>query len=163
VFWAARPDVLFVFACRPKTDAAATVERGVRAAVSAMPFASSIAFLRDVSSFPALLALATVVIFPVTSLHNKMDIPLTLLEAMALGRPIVVSNLESLSELLPEPAGVLVPPGDADALGAAVARILKDDPGRRAMGDTGRDLVRRQFSAERMTAEYEELYAELLS
>ena len=163
VFFAACPDVLFVFACRPKTEAAAAVERDVRAAVSATPFASSIAFLRDVSSFPALLEVATVVIFPVTSLRNKMDIPLTLLEAMALGRPIVVSNLESLRELLPEPAGVLVPPGDADALGGAVARILKDDPERRAMGEAGRHLVRRQFSAGRMTTEYEDLYAELLS
>lgn len=53
--------------------------------------------------------------------------PLKLFEAMASGRPLVASDLPSLREILvAEENALLVPPGDARALGGALARLMKD-------------------------------------
>jgi glycosyltransferase involved in cell wall biosynthesis len=50
------------------------------------------------------------------------------LEAMALGTPVVASAVGGLAELLGDGAGLLVPPGDAVAFAEAVARLLTDPP-----------------------------------
>ena len=60
------------------------------------------------------------------------------LEAMALARPVVASAVGSLPELLDEGAGVLVPPGDADALADALERVLRDPAGAEELGRRGR-------------------------
>lgn len=53
--------------------------------------------------------------------------PLKLFEAMASGRPIVASDLPSIGEVLTDDVNaLLVPPGDAAALGAAITRLLDD-------------------------------------
>ncbi len=84
---------------------------------------------------------------------------LALVEALACGKPSVVSDVDSLPEVLGD-AGLLVPTEDPDALARAVAGLL-DDPARRA------DLASRAraraevFSVEKMVAAYERLYEEL--
>ncbi len=53
--------------------------------------------------------------------------PLVLLEALALGRPVVATALGGPSELIEDRrSGLLVPPGDADALAAAIDEVLRD-------------------------------------
>jgi glycosyltransferase involved in cell wall biosynthesis len=53
--------------------------------------------------------------------------PLKLFEAMASGRPIIASDLPSIREILThEENGLVVPPGDARALAAAIKRLLSD-------------------------------------
>jgi glycosyltransferase involved in cell wall biosynthesis len=66
------------------------------------------------------------------------------LEAMALECPIVVSDLPSIREVVDDSTAVLVPPDDADALGAAVVRTLStgDQTRRRAIAARRRFLER---------------------
>ncbi|HKY32624.1 MAG TPA: glycosyltransferase family 4 protein [Candidatus Polarisedimenticolia bacterium] len=65
--------------------------------------------------------------------------PLKLFEMMASGLPIVASRLPSLEEYLTdEREALLVPPDDPQALGAAVARLLRDEGLRLALGSAGR-------------------------
>jgi glycosyltransferase involved in cell wall biosynthesis len=64
--------------------------------------------------------------------------PLKLFEYMAVGRPIVLRELPALREILDDESALFVPPGDAGALGAALA-ALRADPARRArLGATAR-------------------------
>ncbi len=153
----------FIFACRHKTSAAREIEKDVRQSVETSGLTPRVTFMNDVDDFGALLKLASVVIFPVQSLHNKMDLPLTLLEAMALRRPIVISDLGPLPELLPRNGGMKIPPGDAAALHRAVSTLLHNDDLRLEMGQTGSRLVNEFFSAKRMAVEYEKLYRSLLN
>ena len=158
----AEPELKFVFACRPKTHAAGAIEQSVRAAVSRESWARSVTFLGDIPSFHSLLALSTAVVFPVTSLSHKMDLPLTLIEAMALGRPIVVSDVGPLHELLPEEAGSLIPASDPAALARACIEILRDGRAAGQMGAAGRRIAGTRFSGSRMVSEFESLYSDLL-
>jgi glycosyltransferase involved in cell wall biosynthesis len=62
-------------------------------------------------------------------------LPLTLLEALAVGRPVVGSDIAGIAEELPPGAGALVPPGDAGALATALAQRLRRRDLARAEGE----------------------------
>ena len=70
-------------------------------------------------------------------------------EAMAHARPVVASNVGGLRDLVADgETGLLVPPGDAEALRAALERLLGDAELRRRLGEAGRERIREHFSWE---------------
>ncbi len=84
---------------------------------------------------------------------------LTILEAMALSRPVVASNVGGIPEMIEhERTGLLVPPHDADALGAAIVRLLQDHPLADTLGRAGHDLVHDRFCVELMVRAIESIY-----
>lgn len=69
-------------------------------------------------------------------------LPLVAGEALAMEVPVVASDFVGLPEVVQKPWGRLVPPGDAEALAAALAEILDlDPPSRAAAGRAGRNFV----------------------
>src|SRR4051794_26733805 len=85
-------------------------------------------------------------------------LPLTALEARASGTPIVATAVRGLRELLADGReALLVPPGDAPALAAALRRLLDDRELATRLGDEGRRLAEGD-SEERMVAAYLALY-----
>jgi glycosyltransferase involved in cell wall biosynthesis len=85
-----------------------------------------------------LYARAAVVVLP----SHREGLPLSVLEAMAHGRPVVASAVGGIPELVQDGVtGLLVPPGDVDALRSALERLLADPILRRRMGRAGRRRV----------------------
>ena len=84
-------------------------------------------------------------------------------QAMAAGRPIVATAVDGVPEAVVHGRnGLLFPPGDVEA-GAAHVLALLSDPARRVrMGAEGRAAAD-EFAVERMIAEQERLYSELLA
>jgi glycosyltransferase involved in cell wall biosynthesis len=96
------------------------------------------------------------------SLHEGL--PYTLLEAMALGVPVIASRVGGLAETIQdENTGLLIPPGDVKALAQAIARLRRDAMLRRQLGQNAQHLQRDHYSLEVMTARYLAVYQELLS
>lgn len=87
-------------------------------------------------------------------------LPLCALEALAAGLPVVATAVGGLPGLLEDGVtGLLVPAGDDQALGRALAS-LRDDPGlARAIGERGRAHVRRLYARDVMVRRYLDLYA----
>lgn len=87
----------------------------------------------------------------------------TILEAMASGLPVVATHVGGNAELVDEGStGLIVPPGDPQALATAIGR-LASDPGRAAaMGRAGRTRAVGQFSLEAMVARYQGIYDQQL-
>lgn len=79
------------------------------------------------------------------------------LEALAAGRPVVASRIGGIPEWLDESAGRLVPAGDADLLGEAVAALLSDGRRLARLGAAGRDRAA-QFSPARHLAALDAVY-----
>ena len=80
------------------------------------------------------------------------------LDAMLAGRPVVASRVGGLPEIVEDSVtGLLVPPGDAAALAAALERALSDPELARRLGSAGRRRANELFSAQRMAAEYREV------
>jgi glycosyltransferase involved in cell wall biosynthesis len=115
-------------------------------------------FLGEVRDIPALLARASFLVLP--SLIE--GIPLTVLEAMARGLPIVATRVGGTPEVVVEgQTGLLVPPRTPSELAAAMLRLLRDPALGVRMGRLGRERVERHFEVRRMVAEYERLYVGL--
>jgi glycosyltransferase involved in cell wall biosynthesis len=153
------PEALVVFACRRKTAAAIAAEARVEAEAQARGLFERVRFLNEVEGMAGLLTLAEISIMPVERLYAKIDMPLVLLEHMALGRPVVVSD----SEPLVETGGITVPHGDAARLAAVVADLLRDDRARRDAGAAARRLVEERFDIRKNAAAYADLYDEIMA
>jgi glycosyltransferase involved in cell wall biosynthesis len=86
---------------------------------------------------------------------------LTILEAMALSRPVVASNVGGIPEMVEDGrTGLLVPPHDHEALAAAITRLLLDHPLADMLARAGHDLVHERFCLELMVRAIEDLYDE---
>jgi glycosyltransferase involved in cell wall biosynthesis len=101
--------------------------------------------------------------FDVFVLPSRYEgLPLSVLEAMEVGLPIVATDVGSVREALTaEETGLLVPPGDAVGLAGAVRRLLDDRDLRRRLGDAARARWAAEFDAATMVAAYERLYETL--
>ncbi len=92
------------------------------------------------------------------------NLPLTIIEAMACGIPVVASDVGGIGELvLDGQTGSLVPAGDTAALASAVSTLLADADRREAFGRTGTERVRAGFTLTRQADAYLDWYAELRS
>lgn len=91
-------------------------------------------------------------------------LPCTLIEALAYGLPVVSVDCESGPRHVVRDGvdGLLVRPIDSAALAAALARVMSDEPLRRALGSRASE-ARERFSRERITAEWEALFEEVRS
>ena len=86
---------------------------------------------------------------------------LALLEAMALRRPVVATAVGGVPEMVEhEQTGLLVPPRDPGALGAAIARLLTDHPLADMLARAGHDFVHANFSLDEMVRAISVLYDE---
>jgi glycosyltransferase involved in cell wall biosynthesis len=84
---------------------------------------------------PALLAAADIFTLP----SRFEGLPMSVIEAMLTGLPIVATNARGPDEQVEhDVTGLKVPPGDAAALGAALGRLARDPARRARMGEAGR-------------------------
>jgi glycosyltransferase involved in cell wall biosynthesis len=118
----------------PSHIPAETVQEWVRS--------GAIEYLGEVPDVRPLLEKADVVVLP----SYREGIPNALLEGMALGRPVITTDVPGCREtVLDQVTGLLVPPRDSDALATAMDYMIAN-PGRRAeMGREGRQLAERRF------------------
>ena len=89
--------------------------------------------------------------------------PRTIIEAMAVGKPVIATPLGGSKELVTPDTGILVPPEDASAIADAIAILTTDRERLRAMGKASRNRAEQLFSSEKNTALTEAVYAELLT
>lgn len=123
-----------------------------------LKIAHAVRFLGSRSDVPDLLA--SLDVFGLTS-HNEAN-PVSILEAMATGLPVVATDVGSVAESVAhEVSGFLVMPGSVEETAARWRMLLNDGALRQAMGDAGRRRVVERWSLEAMVAGYEELIAEI--
>jgi glycosyltransferase involved in cell wall biosynthesis len=105
--------------------------------------------------------LASIDILVIPSLQEGL--PVVLLEAMAMKKPIVAANIEGIMEILENSvSGLLVPPRDIKALAEAVIDLLKHEDKANQMGLAARRVVEERFGVDIMVQKVEEVYEELL-
>jgi glycosyltransferase involved in cell wall biosynthesis len=105
------------------------------------------------AKMPAVYAEHDVFVFP--SLVEGM--PLTLLEAMAAGMPVVTTASSGMADVVEDGYnGLLVAPADGEALASAVSKLVGDEGLRGKLGKEGQSTMRR-YTWERVTAQLEEI------
>jgi glycosyltransferase involved in cell wall biosynthesis len=90
--------------------------------------------------------------------------PMCLLEAMAAGKPVIATRVGAVPKLiLSEQTGLLLEPGDVNALVEAILRLLGDPQIASQLGESGRTHALKHFSAEAMARSYIEQFEQVLA
>jgi glycosyltransferase involved in cell wall biosynthesis len=86
-----------------------------------------------------------------------------ILEAMALSRPVIACNIRGLKEVVEDgETGLLVPPANSQVLANALRQLIHNEPQRLSMGRAGRRCFEERFTLDRMLANTQSLYKEIL-
>jgi len=110
---------------------------------------------------PEVLAALDVVVSASTAAEG---VPQALLQALAMRRPVVATQVGGIPEAIRhEETGLLVSHGDPVALAAAITSLLSDPDRGASLGNAGRRLVEKEFAVETMLDRLEVLYAEMLT
>lgn len=118
-----------------------------------------VGFIDDVPSF---MAACDVMVFPTLPGFGE-GFGLAALEAMAAGRALIATSLDSLPEIVvPDETGFLVQPGAVEEMAAALVRLAGDEGLRVALGDQGRARARAAFTIEAMVDRTVTVYEEAL-
>jgi len=135
-------------------------ESAIRRLANALGVADRVEFLGYVESVPPVLAGLDVLVVPSLSEASS----LIAMEALALGVPVIASDVGGLPEVVTHGEnGLLVPPGDVEAIASAVTRVVSDREWARALGDAGARRVEERFTVEQMVRGYLGLYRGLVS
>jgi len=109
---------------------------------------------------PDILAQCHIVVLPT---RYGEGVPKILIEAGAMGKAVVASNLPGCREVIRhEWNGLLIPAGDTKALSEALLRLIQDPDERKRMGKHGREMVEGSFDEEIVNRKTMGIYSELL-
>ncbi len=129
----------------------------LEAQAAALGIVGSVVFTGRRDDVPAVTAALDVAVLP--SYREAQG--LTILEAMALSRPVIASAVGGIPEMIEDGrTGLLVPPHDEEALAAAIIRLLTDHAFADMLARGGHDLVHERFCVELMVYAVEEIYDE---
>ncbi len=119
---------------------------------------TSLGFRTDAT---ALLGAADLLVVPSRS---REGLPKAMMEAMAQGVPVIVTNVGGMPEIVRDGVdGVVVPPEDPAALAGAIDRLVADPSARGAIGMAGQRRVVEQFGADQLVAKTLAMYQGLLT
>jgi glycosyltransferase involved in cell wall biosynthesis len=129
---------------------------GLEALAREAGLAGRVVFAGHRADVPALFAAADVAVHSAT---KPEPFGRVIIEAMAAGTAVVAAEDGGVAEIVaPETDGVLVPPGDAEALARALLGLAGDDARRRRLAAAGKARVERHFSVENQVRQIEQAY-----
>ena len=99
-------------------------------------------------------------VFCISSLEENF--PITVLESLACGIPVVGFKVGGIPEQVPEECGILVPPRNTKALGKALMNLLQDDELRESMSNNCRARCVAHYTINKLREGYIKLYSEIL-
>jgi glycosyltransferase involved in cell wall biosynthesis len=158
-----KPNATFLFACRPKTPASLNALTRVKNILKEAHIGQHCHFLGVVSDMETLLGAVDAVVMPVDSLYAKVDMPFVLLQAMALGTPVIVSDLGPLTELAGLGGGAwVVKQSNPSATANAMIELANDQAKADRLGRAARSTIALNFRPQDMVHRYESIYDELI-
>lgn len=134
-------------------------EENLRRLARELDITEHVTFVPNLLGFTG--SLAAMDIFCLPSL--KQGLGTTMLEAMALGKPVIASGVGGVYSVIRDgETGLVVPPKDSGRLAERILEVLDDPMRARAIGESGRRLVQKEFNVETMVRRTAGLYEEVL-
>lgn len=136
------PSARFLFAGR------GTEEEPLRREAASLGLSERVRFLGFREDIPEITAALDLSVLPSVDCDASSAV---LKEAMALGKPVVATDIGGAREIVEHGrTGLIVPPADPDALAQAIKQILQREDHGRSMGEEGRRRVKSEFSIQRL-------------
>lgn len=94
---------------------------------------------------------------------NNEGTPVSLIEAMAVGCPVVATRVGGVPDLLDNGRlGILVPPGNGEAMGKGILQVFRDEDTTKIRTSLAKKYVLKHYSSARLIADMDRLYLDLL-
>lgn len=152
------PDARLLIAGRAAVDPAGR-HAALQRRIEELGLAGSVRLLGFRRDIPQVLAAADICVLPA----DAEACGRVLFEAMAMARPVVATASGGTPEIVVDGVtGLLAPPRDPGALGAALLALLKDRGRAREMGAAGRDRAAKEFSIQTHARKTMDVYADVL-
>jgi glycosyltransferase involved in cell wall biosynthesis len=134
-------------------------EANLRRLVRSLELTENITFVPKLYDYTTCLSAMDVFCLP----SLKQGLGTIMLEAMALGKPVIATGVGGVySVIRDEQTGLVVPPSDSARLAERMFELLEIPVRARALGAAGRDLVREEFNVEKMVRETVDVYRSAL-
>ena len=152
----------FVLACKVREKKDAHLEEEFKSVAKEFNIEDSIVFLRTIDDMPSLLNSCDMVIFP----SDKgpigiLEIPLVLLEASALSRPVIYSNVPPLNELKGHNIGICLDDMSADSYAKAIIDLAYNKNEKERIVSLSRAAIIKDFTIDNMANQYDAIYSTL--
>lgn len=148
------PDITFVIAGKGPL-ASQLKELSIKLGIS-----GKVRFLGFRNDIPELLSVIDIFVLP--SLWEGM--PNVVLEAMAAEKPVIATDTGGSKDLIDSNInGVLVEPGNSEALAKAILKLLGDPAQRQRLGESARGKIKERFPIDKMISKTEQIYTQLLN
>ena len=135
-------------------------EMNLRRLARELEIGAHVTFISKLQNFSS--SLAAMDVFCLPSL--KQGLGTVMLEAMALGRPVIATGVGGVYSIVrDDQTGLVVPPSNSARLAERILELLNDPPRARRLGNAGRQLVQDLFNVERMMAQTVGIYEDILS
>ena len=135
------------------------LEKDLKLRVKNLGLEGKFIFTGFVEDIRPLLGAADLLVLP----SFREGFPMSILEAMAMGKPVVASNIDGVNESVADNVNVLlVQTKDSAALAVAITAMFKEQNRAHEMGARGRAMAAENFGIDNMIKAHEEVYEELL-
>jgi len=116
-----------------------------------------------VNNLPDIMASSNLFVAPFLNTVGVLDYPLSLLEAMACGLPVIASSVGGIPEIIKNGEnGLLVDPNDIDGLKNAIINLLVDYSNAKILGNEAKNFISSNFEIDVICSRYERIYCSLL-
>lgn len=150
--------IKYLCACRIKNDADAKKKQEVTQKFKEAGHIDKVIFTDTFADMNALYNMSDTIIFPVTDMAGKFDVPLAMIEPYACKKPVIASDLELFKEFSNENINVIVKSEDAQALKNAILDLEKDPQKRKDLGENAYNFAHKTFNIQNTAHEYEKIY-----
>jgi glycosyltransferase involved in cell wall biosynthesis len=154
--------IKFIFACRIRNRSESKREKSFKRKAKDLHIANKIVFLRTMENMKEIIGLSDISIMPLISTVAKVDIPIILLESLSMEKPIIITDIKPLNEIMKEKVGILIKPHNSKEIEISIINLLKDKKKRNLMGKKGREMIKDHFQVKQMAKQYVKLYRRVL-
>ena len=131
--------------------------------IASRKLSSCVTVMGVVKNMPALIANADIVVVPFRSTSNVSDVPLVVLEAMAVGKPVIATKIGAIPEVICNGKnGILIEPNSVDLLADAITTLLQNPELRKEISTRASPSVIRKFSHIEVAKELAALYHKVI-
>ena len=134
--------------------------KNIKKLVQRLELSDSVRFLGNINDITYALAVIDIFVLPAVW---REGFGLSIIEAMAVSKPVIVTNIWALNELVQNRVnGLMVEPKDIDGLADAIQELLKDEELYKKVASNGSEMVKREFSISQMAERVDDLYEQIL-
>lgn len=151
-------NIKFIFACRVKNKQDQEKKEEIEKKFREKGLLDLIRLPGTFTTMEKVFNLSDVVIFPVRDMKGKFDAPLAVIEAMACGKPVIISNLPILSEFSNHENSVIIESGNAKQLLNAILDLCQNKEKRETIGKNARNTVEKNFDIKNISQKYKDVY-----